>query len=145
MSYNIPSTISDVRQNATKVHIFNATVHTFNADIDDWATLESLSVIGGQINKINGQFSGNLACVNFSQNNISEISTSAFKNLPKLKILDLSKNNVSNIPNITSTKHNLRLDISSKLHMTWSIYYVMYYWIPRIVEDTSKKHLPAAP
>lgn len=110
--------IAKIRQNSTRtLYIQNAVLNTFNASSEKWSRLKYLSVVDGKIKKFEGRFWGNLACVNLSGNNISDINPGAFEKLPRLTSLDLSNNNITKIPNITINKNNFSLDISNNSHV----------------------------
>jgi Leucine-rich repeat (LRR) protein len=67
--------------------------------------VDSLIITDGNITKISGQFSrfSSIKCLNFSNNNITEINERALLNLNQLQILDLSANNLTKLPSPPTT------------------------------------------
>lgn len=93
-----------------KIHIINARQREVDVSaLTQLKTMQSLAITDGNITKITGQFAKFSAqvCLNFSNNNISEISDRALSNL-NLKLLDLSSNNLTKLP---STKGQTFIDI----------------------------------
>uniref|UniRef100_A0A0A9Z1P9 Protein halfway n=1 Tax=Lygus hesperus TaxID=30085 RepID=A0A0A9Z1P9_LYGHE len=100
------------------LHIFNYTLEIFNASSSKWRHLETLSVTGSQFKMVDGQFKGDLKCVNFSSNSLISIYSDAFTNLSSLLTLDLSNNNLTQLPNFPSIQNkNLTLDISRNIQL----------------------------
>ncbi|KAF6204015.1 hypothetical protein GE061_002354 [Apolygus lucorum] len=100
------------------LHFFNYTLDNFNASSSKWRHLETLSVTGSQFKNIVGQFQGNLKCINFSSNSLLSIYSDSFTNLPGLLTLDLSNNNLTQLPNFPSIKNkNFTLDISRNIQL----------------------------
>lgn len=120
----------------TSLYVHNASLNVFNATRSEWSRLKCLAVVNGQIKKIEGQFWGNLASVNLSGNNLSDINLGAFEKLSRLTSLDLSMNNITKIPNITIYKSNFTLDISNNSHIVChNIYDLMVKY-----QNTSRLH-----
>lgn len=104
---DITKAISCAVQNTStysSIHIINAVQAEVNVShMNLLKHFDSLMITDGNITKIIGQFSKFTAikCLNFSNNNISEISERALFNLNQLQILDLSTNNLTKLPSLT--------------------------------------------
>lgn len=100
--------------NVTSIHIHNATIENFDLKLEECTKLESLSVINGKISKFQGRFSNNnLTSMNLSGNGIIDIGPETFKKLSGLRILDVSRNNLTKISDlIPNRKKEFILDIS---------------------------------
>lgn len=102
------------------IHIINAHQKEVNVgQMNLLKQVDSLIITDGNITKITGQFSrfSSIKCLNFSNNNITEINERALLNLNQLQILDLSANNLTKLPSPPiSTKVDIRgnLKISCK-------------------------------
>lgn len=102
------------------IHIINADQQEINVgQMNSLKGVDSLVVTDGNITKISGQFSkfSSIKCLNFSNNNITEINDRALSNLHQLQILDISANNLTKLPTPpTSAKVDIRgnLKISCK-------------------------------
>lgn len=95
------------------LHIRNATVEKLDFSQNYWKQLESLAVTDGHINEIINDFAkfSQPQCINLSNNNISIIPPRVFKELTRLQVLDISRNNLTTIPNLNSIRTNLSLNI----------------------------------
>lgn len=83
------------------IHIINAQQKEISlSQLNTLKQVDSLVITDGNISKISGQFSrfSQFKCLNFSNNNITEISERALLNLNQLQILDLSFNNLTKLP-----------------------------------------------
>lgn len=83
------------------IHIINARLTEINvSQINILKQVDSLIITDGNLIRITGQFSrfSAIKCLNFSNNNISEISERALLNLNLLHTLDLSNNNLTKLP-----------------------------------------------
>lgn len=85
------------------VKIFNNFPSFFHPQVD------SLVITDGNITKIVGQFAvfSSIKCLNFSNNNITEINERAFKALNQLNLTDLSANNLTKLPTLQNTTLNV--------------------------------------
>lgn len=120
---DIAKAISCVGTNTSSyldIHIINAEQREVNVgQMNLLKQVDSLIITDGNITKITGQFSrfSSIKCLNFSNNNITEINERALLNLNQLQILDLSANNLTKLPSPpTTTKVDVRgnLKISCK-------------------------------
>ena len=113
--YNLFFSPLDAKLSLRSIYIYNATIENFNINMEEWIRLESLSIIEGHIKTFQGRFNElNLSCMNFSGNGIVDVGPETFTRLHKLRILDFSRNNLTNIPNIIlNKKKEFILDISS--------------------------------
>ena len=93
----------------------NMTLETLNANLM-WNTLRSFTITDSIVHNITNQFHGQLEFVNISSIGLTDIDPKAFKNLKNLHTLVLSKNNLTNVPDIlpSETLSNFTLDISGK-------------------------------
>jgi hypothetical protein len=101
-----------------KVHIINARQKEIDVStLNSIKKVQSLAITDGSITKITGQFAkfSSIICLNFSSNNISEISDRALSHLNHLKLLDLSSNNLTKLP---STKGQTFIDIRNSPKIT---------------------------
>lgn len=94
------------------MHLRNATLQDLHSLKDDlFPRLESFSVNEGKIISLTNVSHTNLTCLNISSNEIAYVNEEAFKeNLPNLKVLDLSKNNLTKL--LKFKNKTLLLDIS---------------------------------
>lgn len=120
---DIAKSISCVGSNTSSyldIHIINAEQKEINVgQMNLLKQVNSLIITDGNITRISGQFSrfSSIKCLNFSNNNITEINERALLNLNQLQILDLSANNLTKLPTPpTATKVDVRgnLKISCK-------------------------------
>ncbi|XP_025836803.1 protein halfway [Agrilus planipennis] len=97
----------------TELHIRNATLEVLNVSLPTWKRLRSLSITDGRINRVAGEFGklSHVSCLNLSSNSIAEFEDRALVNLYNLSILDLSYNNLSDVPRFRKEGF-LTLDIS---------------------------------
>ncbi|XP_044583755.1 protein halfway-like [Cotesia glomerata] len=98
--------------NITDVHIRNATIKSFNVSEAIWKNLESLSITDGRINNIKGQFNNDtkISCLNLSNNALSKFNSNFIAQMNYLENLDLSFNNITDLP--TFSRSLTILDIS---------------------------------
>ncbi|KAF5279963.1 hypothetical protein FQA39_LY18184 [Lamprigera yunnana] len=83
-----------------ELHIRNATLDVLNVTHSAWRQLLSLSITDGKINRIVGEFGKHttISCLNFSSNSINKFEDRSLVNLYNLSILDLSHNNLTDVP-----------------------------------------------
>ncbi|XP_050099299.1 protein halfway [Anopheles aquasalis] len=100
------------------LHMRNVTVRELALNVSNryLRMLHSLAITDGTIQRISTSFArfSSPVCVNFSNNNISELEPRAFRELRELTMLDLSFNNLSTIP---PTNGKFRLDIRGNVGM----------------------------
>jgi Leucine rich repeat len=99
------------------IHIYNATLDMLDISKNHFKRLQSLAITDGLIKGIVNEFTrfSEPRCLNFSNNNLSEINVRAFTHLVQLQVLDISTNNLSTIPNISG--RNMTLDIRGNKKM----------------------------
>ncbi|CRK94414.1 CLUMA_CG007921, isoform A, partial [Clunio marinus] len=88
------------------IHIINAKLVEINvSQMNLLKQVDSFIITDGNISRISGQFSrfSSIKCLNFSNNNITEINERALLNLNQLQILDLSANNLTKLPTPPTT------------------------------------------
>jgi hypothetical protein len=105
------------KKNIAHILMRNITLETLNANLM-WSSLRSLTITESKVHNITNQFHGQLAFVNISSIGLTEIDLKAFKNLKNLHTLILSKNNLTNVPDISPSETltaNFTLDISGIL------------------------------
>lgn len=118
---DIAKSLSCIRSNEStyeKIHIINARQSELNVTtLKMFKTIKSLAITDGNISRITGQFAmmTSHTCLNFSNNNITEISDRALSNLSSLKLLDLSSNNLTKLP---SLKNQIFIDIRKNHRIT---------------------------
>lgn len=97
------------------LHIRNATLDILNVSLPVWQPLKLMSVTNGRINGVVGEFRTNasVSCLNLSSNGINNFEDRSLVNLDRLQQLDLSNNNISDMPRFKEKGH-VKLDISSK-------------------------------
>lgn len=95
------------------LHIRNATIDELDIPHKYWKRLDSLVITDGHINRITKELPkfSSVQCINISNNHIVNINSRAFKDLVRLQVLDISKNNLSSMPTLNSIPTNLSLDI----------------------------------
>lgn len=101
------------------LHIRNATFKSFNLnDIQSVLRIRYVTITDGNISRIEGEFPkhSKVQCLNLSSNHINDIEDRALAPLYTLNILDLSFNNLTEVPSIRrgSSGSSVTLDISSK-------------------------------
>lgn len=96
--------------NWTNLHIYNMTMPEVDLSSPIFQTLQSLAITNGNIVKISKQFSrmSKVKCLDLSSNNLSNVAD--MKPTKTLKFLNLSHNDLTDIPRITQN-HNITLDI----------------------------------
>uniref|UniRef100_A0A224XPH9 Protein phosphatase 1 n=1 Tax=Panstrongylus lignarius TaxID=156445 RepID=A0A224XPH9_9HEMI len=99
------------------VYIYNSSLDYFDAGLAEWNDLKTLTLINSSVKNVIGQFQGKLECINLSSNSLEHIDPKAFLNLPNLKQLDLSKNNITKLPDLLVEERNFTLDISGNLQL----------------------------
>ena len=107
----ILSSITHLSNNSVKnVHIINASLEELDLGKHQWKLLNSLAVTDGKIKRINGNFAkmSSPICLNFSNNNIFDISGRSMIHLNHLQILDVSFNNLTTLPKVPI---NITVDI----------------------------------
>lgn len=118
---DIAKAISCVGTNTSSyldIHIINAEQKEVNvSQMNLLKQVDSLIITDGNITKITGQFSrfSSIKCLNFSNNNITEITERALLNLNQLQILDLSANNLTKLPSPPTTT---RVDVRGNLKIS---------------------------
>lgn len=103
--------------NISYIHIRNATLDVFNASETRWRMLTSLAITDGRINRVKGQFlrMTPTQCLNLSNNALIEVESNSLIRLSQLTTLDLSYNNLTNLPTLnTINNREFWLDISGK-------------------------------
>ncbi|XP_020295692.1 protein halfway isoform X2 [Pseudomyrmex gracilis] len=101
--------------NISYIHIRNATLDVFNASETRWRMLTSLAITDGRINRVKGQFlrMTPTQCLNLSNNALIEVESNSLIRLSQLTTLDLSYNNLTNLPTLnTINNREFWLDIS---------------------------------
>ncbi|XP_017780123.1 PREDICTED: protein halfway [Nicrophorus vespilloides] len=107
------------RINISSIHIRNATLSTLNlSDYTTWRGLVSMAFTDGNITNIVGKFVkfASTSCLNFSSNGINRIEDRALANLYNLRELDLSNNNLTDVPHFKK-EGIVSLDISDNKPM----------------------------
>lgn len=100
------------------IHIINAEQKEINVgQLNLVKQVNSLIITDGNITKISGKFSrfSSIKCLNFSNNNITEINERALLNLNQLQILDLSANNLTKLPSPPTTA---KVDVRGNLKIS---------------------------
>ncbi|XP_075154915.1 leucine-rich repeat domain-containing protein hfw [Haematobia irritans] len=101
--------------NWTNLHIYNMTMNEIDLSSPIFQTLQSLAITDGNITNTVKTFSrmSKVKCLNLSNNNLSNVT---MKTSVMLKFLNLSHNNLTEIPKITQN-HNITLDIRMNKRM----------------------------
>ncbi|XP_045464504.1 protein halfway isoform X2 [Harmonia axyridis] len=96
------------------LHVRNASLDILNVTQPTWKRLRYMTITDGHINRISGEFSKLtlISCLNLSSNSISRFDERSLVNLYNLSHLDLSHNNLSEVPRFKK-EGNVTLDISS--------------------------------
>lgn len=122
---DITKSLQCMRTNETaydKIHIINAQQRELNVtSLKMFKTIQSLAITDGNISKITGNFLRftSQTCLNFSNNNITEISDRALSNMNQLKLFDLSSNNLTKLPSVPVTqKGEFYIDIRKNHRIT---------------------------
>ncbi|XP_076264678.1 leucine-rich repeat domain-containing protein hfw isoform X4 [Rhynchophorus ferrugineus] len=115
---NISST-TDIKA----LHIRNATIESFNLTVHQqvWKALLYMTVTDGHIKNIVGKFpkASKISCLNLSSNHINYIEEErSLVSLYNLSFLDLSNNNLTQVPRIRMD--NVTLDISNNTNLPCS-------------------------
>lgn len=97
------------------LHIRNATLENLNLTRPTWRRLRFMSITDGHIDSVVGEFlkHSTVSCLNLSSNGIHRIEERSLVNLFNLSVLDLSNNNLSEVPNFKKVG-NITLDVSGK-------------------------------
>ncbi|XP_050300493.1 protein halfway isoform X2 [Anthonomus grandis grandis] len=106
------------------LHIRNASFDSFNlsANQNVWRNLRYMTITDGHIKKIDGEFAkqNSISCLNLSSNHINSIEDRALNTLFNLSFLDLSHNNLTDVPSFRKD-HTIFLDISNNMYLNCSI------------------------
>lgn len=113
------NSILDVTTNEeiVELHIRNATLDELNVNDSTWrrliSRLRSLSITDGKIGSVVGEFARltTISCLNLSSNSIGKFGDRTLVNLFNLTILDLSHNNLTDVPRFKK-EGNVTLDVS---------------------------------
>ncbi|KAH8415343.1 hypothetical protein KR222_004870, partial [Zaprionus bogoriensis] len=100
------------------LHVRNLTVPAMDLSNPIYRSLQSLAVTDGNIMQLTNAFlrHSKLKCLNISNNNISEIAPRAVKDVPHLEFLGIANNLLTRVPNGNQNK-NIALDISGNMRM----------------------------
>lgn len=88
------------------LHIRNATLENLDISLSHLKNLHSLSITDGNIKHIVNRFSRSSKerCLNVSSNNVLTIDARPFTYLSHLEVLDMSHNNLTTMPPLSSTR-----------------------------------------
>ncbi|KAL1512987.1 hypothetical protein ABEB36_002479 [Hypothenemus hampei] len=104
------------------LHIRNASFDSFNLSLSQsvWRMVRYLTITDGNISRIDGEFAkhSRVSCLNLSSNHINTIEDRALGTLYNLSILDLSYNNLTEVPSVR--KESVTLDISNNSNLICS-------------------------
>ncbi|XP_047001273.1 protein halfway [Schistocerca americana] len=109
--------IAPKNANIRSLYVYNASYDTVDVSITKIFNFDVLSITGGKLKRISGELHNTTVCLNFSGNSISEIDDNTFASLNQVKILDLSRNNLSSLPKSLMSIRNLTLDISGNFKL----------------------------
>lgn len=114
---NISST-TDIKA----LHIRNATFESFNLTVHQqvWRVLLYMTITNGNITRIDGKLpkSTKISCLDLSSNHINSIEERALGQLYNLSFLNLSHNNLTQVPSIRM--ENVTVDISNNTNLACS-------------------------
>lgn len=98
---------------AEVLHVRNATLNFLNVSNSVFRRFKSLSFTDGRVDSVKGEFGRHVpvSCLNLSSNNITKFEDRSLVNLYNLSMLDLSNNNLSDIPRFKK-EGTVILDIS---------------------------------
>ncbi|KAL9884637.1 LOW QUALITY PROTEIN: leucine-rich repeat domain-containing protein hfw [Glossina fuscipes fuscipes] len=100
--------------NWSNLHIYNMTMIEVDLSLSIFQTLHSLVITDGNISRLVKSFwRAAIKCLNFSNNNLSNITMRA---PPFLKFLNISKNNLTQIPKLKQNQ-NITLDVRDNKRM----------------------------
>ncbi|CAG9864494.1 unnamed protein product [Phyllotreta striolata] len=94
------------------LHIRNATLEVLHLNLPEWKYLRSMTITDGYVKNVSEAFPkmSMVSCLNLSSNGIQDIEIRSLVNLYKLSYLDLSHNNLTQVPNFKK-KGGVTLDI----------------------------------
>lgn len=97
------------------IHVQNATLDVLNVTQPTWRRLKYMTITDGHIKRVSGEFNklASISCLNLSSNGISKLNNRSLGNLFNLNHLDVSHNNLTEVPRF-KMKGPVTLDISSK-------------------------------
>lgn len=128
------------------IHIINARQSTINlSNLNNLKQVDSLSITDGNISNITGAFSrfATIKCLNFSNNNIIEISEHALSNLRPLQFLDLSANNLTKLPMIQGLPKPTQVDIRNNLKIPCTnVSHAIERGVDFLYKEASKCEIP---
>ncbi|KAJ8952012.1 hypothetical protein NQ318_023452 [Aromia moschata] len=103
------------------LHIRNATLDMLNLTQPVWRRLRYMTITDGQINSVVGEFAKHtiVSCLNLSSNRIQTFEQRSLVNLFNLSLLDLSHNNLSDVPRFKK-EGTITLDMSGNPFMLCS-------------------------
>lgn len=117
LKQDVAAKIATKNANIRYLYVYNASYDTLDVRWTIGFNFDTLSFTGGKLNHIKGNLSNTTECLNFSGNSISTIDDSVFASLNQVKILDLSRNNLSSLPESIMSMRNLTLDISGNFKL----------------------------